>query len=125
MRLFGLASSLADTRHPLLQLVLVVEIAEALDRLDVLRFPRLGSSPVEADDREVRRRGGDDRRDALLEALRAIDHHQRDLAVTKELERSLDVLLVEPCRVPELDRRRHADAPQAIDRVLDRVAVLR
>src|SRR5437867_3785881 len=54
VRLFRLLGDLAHPGDPLLELVLVVQIAEALGRGEALLLPRLGVAPVEAHDGEIR-----------------------------------------------------------------------
>src|SRR6185369_9516853 len=54
----------------------------------------------------------------------AVDHDQRDLLVLQEPQRPLGVLLVEPGRVPELDRDAQAMRLERRLRLADRVAVL-
>ena len=48
-----LRGRLAHLRRPVLQLVVVVQVAEPLDGLDVLLLPGLGAPAVEADERQV------------------------------------------------------------------------
>src|SRR5205807_3590181 len=70
VQLLRLAGQLTRRRHPLLELVLRVEVAEALRRRDPPLLPVVGVVAMEADHRELGGSRGGDRRHRRLEPLR-------------------------------------------------------
>src|SRR5262245_29574399 len=92
-----------DPRDPFLQLVLLVVVAEPLARGLALRLPGLGAASVEPDHREVVGRGGRDRWDRGVEALRHVDADERQVPLLEEGQGLLDVPVLHPRLVAELD----------------------
>src|SRR5215218_1817514 len=125
VRVLRAARRLEDARDPLLELLAVVQVPEPLDgRAPLHVLPRRGPPTVEPHDRERRRGRGDDRRHRRLEPLRPVDHDERDALVGEEAQGALDVLLVEPGGVPELDGDGQPVRVERGLRLADRVPIL-
>src|SRR5262249_37549222 len=104
----GAAGEIAQTRHPLAQLVGPVEVAEALGRADARAIPGGPLAAVEADDREIVGGRGDDRRDARARALRLVHHDVDQRVPAQEVERAGPAVLGHPAGLAELDGERGA-----------------
>ena len=92
----------AHARRPLAQLVLGVEVAEALGRRRRLLLPEVGRAAVEAHHGDLARRG-DHRRRARGEPLGLVDAHVGEAEALEDVERAALVAGVHPAAAAELD----------------------
>ena len=100
----GVAGELSKRPDPLIQLLLRVEVVEALRGAPGALVPGARVAAVEAHIGRLARPGDDGRDEVLRLGLRCVDDHVGEPARLEERERLCAVLLVEPAAVTKLDQ---------------------